>query len=88
MLSGEAKPKYLIDDKSMTYNNAILYLIKKFETLQPVYDSGDYYEGLWLLSIIAKGLKELPVDSETEVLRQQYEHWSELFARMEDEDMS
>ena len=45
-LSEEAKPKYLIDDKSMTYNNAILYLIKKFETLQPVYDSGDYYEGL------------------------------------------
>lgn len=87
-LSGEAKPRYLIDDKSMTYNNAILYLIKKFETLQPVYDSGDYYEGLWLLSIIAKGLKELPDNPETEMLRQQYEHWGELFARLEDEDMS
>ena len=87
-LSEEAKPKYLIDDKSMTYNNAILYLIKKFETLQPVYDSGDYYEGLWLLSIIAKGLKELPDNPETEMLRQQYEHWNELFSRMEDEDMS
>ena len=88
MLSGEAKPKYLIDDKSMTYNNAILYLIKKFETLQPVYDSGDYYEGLWQLSIVAKGLKELPDNPETEVLRQQYEHWGVLFARLEDEDMS
>ena len=60
---------------------------KKFEALQPVYDSGDYYEGMWQLSIIGKGLKELPVDPETEVLRQQYEHWGELFARQEDEDM-
>ena len=34
---------------------------------------------MWQLSIIGKGLKELPVDPETEVLRQQYEHWGELF---------
>ena len=86
-LSEEAKPRYLIDEKSMTYNNAILYLIKKFKALQSVYDSGDYYEGMWQLSIIGKGLKELPNNPETEVLGQQYEHWGELFGELEDEDV-
>lgn len=86
-LREEAKPRYLIDEKSMTYNNAILYLIKKFKALQSVYDSGDYYEGMWQLSIIGKGLKELPNNSETEVLGQQYEHWGELFGELEDEDV-
>ena len=86
-LSEEAKPRYLIDEKSMTYNNAILYLIKKFEALQSVYDSCDYYEGMWQLSIIGKGLKELPNNPETEVLGQQYEHWGELFGELEDEDV-
>ena len=85
-LSEEAKPRYLIDDKYMKYKDAMYYLIKKFEALQPVYNSGDYYEGMWQLSIIAKGLKELPDNPETEVLRQQYEHWGELFGKLEDEE--
>ena len=86
-LDEEAKPRYLIDGKYMKYKDAIQHLIKKFEALQPVYDSGDHYEGLWQLSIIGKGLKELPDNPETEVLRQQYEHWGELFGKLEDEEM-
>jgi len=82
-LCEEAKPRYLIEGKYMKYKDAMYYLIKKFEALQAVYDSGDYYEGLWQLSIIGKGLKELPDNSETEVLRQQYEHWCELFGEQE-----
>lgn len=84
-LCEEPKPRYLIDDKYMKYKDAIYYLTKKFEALQSVYDSGDYYEGMWQLLIIAKGLKELPDNPETEVLRQQYEHWGELFGELEDE---
>ena len=30
---------------------------------------------------------ELPNNSETEVLGQQYEHWGELFGELEDEDV-
>lgn len=84
-LCEEPKPRYLIDDKYMKYKDAIYYLTKKFEALQSVYDSGDYYEGMWQLLIIAKGLKEFPDNPETEVLRQQYEHWGELFGELEDE---
>lgn len=84
-LCEEPKPRYLIDDKYMKYKDAIYYLTKKFEALQSVYDSGVYYEGMWQLLIIAKGLKELPDNPETEVLRQQYEHWGELFGELEDE---
>jgi len=86
-LCEEPKPRYLIDEKYMKYKDAMYCLIKKIEALQPVYDSGDYYEGMWQLSKIAKGLKELPDNPETEVLRQQYEHWGELFGKLEDEEM-
>lgn len=86
-LDEEAKPRYLIDDKYRKYKEAMRYLTKKFEALQPSYDSGDYYEGMWQLSIIGKGLKELPNNPETEVLGQQYEHWGELFGELEDEDV-
>lgn len=83
LLSEEAKPRYLIDEKYMKYKDALYCLIKKFEALQPVYDAGDYYEGMWQLSIIGKGLKGLPDNPETMTLRQQYEHWGELFGEQE-----
>ena len=83
-LSEEVK-RYLIDGKYMKYKDALYCLIKKFETLQPVYDSGDYYEGMWQLSIIGKGLKELPDNPETMTLRQQYDYWSELFMKIDNE---
>jgi hypothetical protein len=82
-LSEEAKPKYLIDDKYMRYDTAVLYLMKKQVSLQSIYDSGDYYEGMWQLIIIEKGIKELPDNAETEMLRQQHEHWGEVFAELE-----
>ena len=88
LLSEEAKPRYLIDEKYMKYKDAMYCLIKKLEALQPVYDSGDYFQGMWQLSKIAKGLKELPDNPETMTLRQQYEHWGELFGELEDEAMS
>ena len=82
-LNEEAKPRYLIDGKYMKFENAILYLVKKFEDLRAIYDSGDYYECMWQLSIIAKGLKELPDNPDANVLRQQYDYWSELFMKLE-----
>lgn len=86
-LSEEAKPRYLIDEKYMKYKDAMYCLIKKLEALKPVYDSGDYFQGMWQLSKIAKGLKELPDNPETMTLRQQYEHWGELFGELEDKDV-
>ena len=82
-LNEEAKPRYLIDGKYMKYENAILYLVKKFEDLRAIYDSGDYYECMWQLTIIEKGLKELADNPDTNVLRQQYDSWSELFMKLE-----
>ena len=84
-LNEEAKPRYLIDGKYMKYNDAILCLIKRFEDLQATYISGDYYECMWQLTIIEKGLKELPDNPDTNVLRQQYEYWSELFMKIDNE---
>ena len=86
-LNEEAKPRYLIDGKYMKYNDAILCLIKRFEDLQATYISGDYYECMWQLTIIEKGLKELPNDPDTNVLRQQYDYWSELFMKIDNEEM-
>ena len=83
MLDGQAKPKYLIDDKYMRYDAAVLYLMKKLESLRSVYDSGDYYEGMWQLIIIEKGIKELPDNAETEMLRQHYEYWGAVFGELE-----
>lgn len=78
-LDEEAKPRCQIDGKYMKYKDAILYLIKKFEAMRPIYDSGDFYGCMWQLSIIEKGIKELPDNPDTKVLRQQYEYWSEFF---------
>lgn len=84
-LNEEAKPRYLIDGKYMKYNDAILCLIKRFEDLRATYDSGDFYECMWQLTIIEKGLKELPDNPDTNVLRQQYDYWSELFMKIDNE---
>ena len=84
-LNDEAKPRYLIDGKYMKYENAILYLVKKFEDLRAIYDSCDYYVCMWQLTIIEKGLKELPDDPDTNVLRQQYDYWSDLFMKIDNE---
>lgn len=81
-LDQEAKPRYLIDDKYMKYKEAILYLIKKIENLQQLYDSGDIGECMWQLLIISKGMKELPDNEDTKVLKQQLEYWDNMVASL------
>ena len=81
-LDQEAKPRYLIDDRYMKYKDAILHLINKFEGLQQLYDSGEISECMWQLLIISKGIKELPDNEDTKVLKQQLEYWDNLIASL------
>ena len=85
-LNQDAKLRYLIDEKNMKYKDAIHYLTKKIENLQPKYDSGDIRECIWQLLIISKGIRELPDNADTKVLKQQLEYWDNMVASFGKED--
>ena len=74
---------YIIRGKVMPYIDAILYLIKRFESLKTAYEEGRLPDCRWTMSLIVEGLDELPDNPDTNVLRQQYDSWSELFLKLE-----
>lgn len=56
----------------------MLYLIKKFECLQKVYEQGDLDNCEDILDIISTCMDELPEDTNKEVLQERYEYWESV----------
>ena len=76
---------YIIRGKMMPYRDAILYMTKRFESLKTAYEEGRLPDCRWIMSLIVEGLDELPDNPDTNLLRQQYEKWKELFMKIDNE---
>ena len=72
--------KYIIRGKE-EYANAVLYLIKKFETLQRNYEQGDKDNCVDILDIISASIDELPEDLNKDVLQAKYEEYMKLILK-------
>lgn len=57
------------------YKNNILFIIERFETLRSTYNLGNLEECICILRKIHRKLKKLPIDSNTDILRKEYESW-------------
>lgn len=71
------KRKFIIKGDE-EYRQALLYLIKKFECLQKVYEQGDLDICEDILDIISTCMDELPEDINKEVLQERYEYWESV----------
>ena len=69
----ESKAKEFV--RQNNYKSTILFLIERFETLRSTFDLGNIEECINILERIHRKLKKLPIDSNTDVLRKQYESW-------------
>lgn len=72
--------KYIIRGNE-EYANTVLYLIKKFENLQRIYEQGNKDNCVDILDIISASLDELPDDLNKEVLQAKYEECMKLIMK-------